>query len=87
MNTHDDLSVEWANIDGTGLTRVFPVANFKSGFALTARIGIAGERTGHYPEVLLTTDKLTVTIPPHPDGLDHQLAHAIDDSLSDVAQS
>lgn len=87
MNTHDDLSVEWANIDGTGLVRVFQVANFKSGFALTAQLGMAGEQIGHYPEVLLTTDKVTVTIPSHPDGLDHQVAHAIDDALKDAAQS
>lgn len=86
MNTHDDLSVEWANIDGTGLVRVFPVADFKSGFALTARIGMAGEQTGYYPEVLLTTDKLTVTIPSQDDGLHHKLAHAIDDSLNDATQ-
>ena len=84
MNTHDDLSVEWANIDGEGLIRVFPVADFKSGFALTARIGIAGERTGLYPEVLLSAQKVTVTIRPDSDGLDHRLAHAIDESLSDA---
>ena len=87
MNTHDNLSVEWATIDGTGLVRVFPVADFKSGFALTARIGMAGEHTGYYPEVLLTTDKLTVTIPPQDEGLDHRLAHAIDDSLRNATRS
>lgn len=82
MSIHDDLSVEWAAIDGEGLVRVFPVADFKSGFALTAQLGLAGDRTGYYPEVVLTTEKVTVTIRPENDGLDHKLAHEIDQSLS-----
>ena len=82
MNIHDDLSVEWSSIDGEGLVRVFPVANFKSGFVLIAQLGLAGERTGYYPEVILTSEKVTVTIRPESDGLDHQLAHEIDQSVS-----
>lgn len=79
---HNDLSVEWSDIAGEGLVRVFPVADFKSGFALTAQLGLAGERTGYYPEVVLTTSKVTVTIRPESDGLHHKLAHEIDQSLS-----
>lgn len=83
-NTHDDLELEWADIDGEGLVRVFPTADFKSGFVLTAHIGMAAEAAGYYPEVLLTPSKLTVTIPPNDDGLDHRLAHAIDTALIDA---
>jgi pterin-4a-carbinolamine dehydratase len=85
MTTHDDLALEWADIDGEGLVRVFPTANFKVGFVLTAHIGKAAEDTGFYPEVLLTSTKLTVTVPDDTDGRDHQLARAIDDILSDAA--
>jgi len=84
MNIHDDLSVEWADIDGEGLVRVFPMTDFKSGFVLTATVGKAAERLGHYPEVLLSSSKVTVTIPPDDDGRDHQLAHDIDAALSDA---
>ena len=43
MNTHDDLELEWSDIEGQGLVRVFPVTNFKSGFVLVAHIGLAAE--------------------------------------------
>lgn len=85
MNTHDDLELEWADIEGQGLVRVFPTANFKSGFVLVAHIGLAAEQVEYYPEVLLTESKLTVTIPPNDEGLDHRLAHAIDTTLHDAA--
>lgn len=87
MNTHDDLELQWADIEGQGLVRVFPTANFKSGFVLVAHIGLAAEQAGYYPEVLLTESKLTVTIPPNDDGLDHRLAHAIDTTLHDAANT
>lgn len=82
---HDDLALEWATIDGEGLVRVFKTADFKSGFVMVAHIGLAAEETGYFPEVTLSSDKLTVTIPPHDDGLDHRLAHAIDTALTHAA--
>lgn len=87
MYIHDDLAVEWADIDGEGLVRVFPVVDFKTGFVLTAHIGLAAEKTDYFPEVILTPSKVTVTIPSDSDGRDHQLAHAIDairDEAADV---
>lgn len=87
MNIHDDLDVEWAVIEGEGLVRVFVTADFKRGFVLVAHIGLAAERAGYYPNVLLTSQKVTVTIPPHDDGLDHRLAHEIDAVLADDTQS
>lgn len=86
MSKHDDLALEWANIDGEGLVRVFPLANFKSGFVMVAHIGLAAEKVDYFPEVLLSNDKLTVTIRPNDDGLDHRLAHAIDGVLTDATQ-
>lgn len=84
MNTHDDLELEWADIEGQGLVRVFPTTDFKSGFVVVAHIGMAAEEVAYYPEVLLTEHKLTVTIPPNDDGLDHRLAHSIDTVLHDA---
>ena len=87
MNTHDDLELEWADIESQGLVRVYPTKDFKSGFVLVAHIGLAAENVEYYPEVLLTEHKVTVTIPPSDDGLDHRLAHSIDATLHDAAAS
>lgn len=81
MNVHDDLQLEWANIEGEGLVRVFPVRSFREGFVLITRIGQAAEKADYYPELVLTQAKVTVTIPPQAEGLDHRLAHAIDAEL------
>jgi pterin-4a-carbinolamine dehydratase len=84
MSIHDDLELEWADIDGQGLVRVYPVSSFKSGFVLLAHVGLAAEQTDYYPEVTLTARKVIITIPPHDDGLDHRLAHMIDDAVADA---
>ena len=84
MNIHDDLDIEWADIDSEGLVRVFPVDSFRSGFVLVAHIGQAAEVVEYFPEVVLTERKVTVTIPSHDDGLDHRLAHAIDAAAEDA---
>lgn len=85
MNTHDDLELEWADIEGQGLVRVFQTNDFRGGFVLVAHIGMAAEAVEYYPEVLLTERKVTVTIPPSDDGFDHRLAHSIDTTLHDAA--
>lgn len=87
MNIHEDLELEWADIDGEGLVRVFSLANFRSGFVMLAHIGMAAEELDYFPEVLLTQKKMTITIREHSDGLDHRLAHAIDSALHDAAKS
>lgn len=86
MFDNNDLAVEWSDIEGEGLVRVFPVPSFKAGFVVTAHIGLAAEQVDYYPEVQLTAKKVIVTIPPHDDGLDYRLAHGIDDVLADAAQ-
>lgn len=83
MNIHDDLALEWADIPGEGLVRVFTTASFKDGIALTAQIGEAASGLGRFPEVLITPVKVTVTIPADIDGRDHQLAHVIDKLIDD----
>src|SRR5690348_4155688 len=85
MNMHDDLALEWADIEDQGLVRVIPVTDFKSGFVIVAHIGLAAEKVDYYPEVHLTSRKITITIPPNDDGLDHRLAHVIDVTLADAA--
>ena len=86
MDIHDDLNLEWADIEGQGLVRVFPTTDFKTGFVFTAHIGQAAERLDYFPEILLTANKLTVTIREDVDGRDHQLAHAIDDALDHASR-
>lgn len=81
MNIHDDLQLEWADIEGEGLVRVFPVETFRKGFVLVAHIGQSAEAVEYYPEIVLNHKKVVVTIPPNDDGLDHRLAHAIDNAL------
>lgn len=81
MNTHDDLSVQWAVIDSEGLVRVVPTDSFRTGFALTAQVGLAADELEYYPIVTLAADKVTITIPFDDDGVSHRLAHAIDTAL------
>lgn len=81
MNVHDDLPLEWADIDGEGLIRVYPVDSFKSGFALLALVGGVAEQLQFYPEITLSATKLTVTVPEDFEGKDHQLVHAIESTL------
>ncbi len=84
MNIHDDLALEWADIEGQGLIRVFETNDFRSGFVMLVHVGTAAEQVEYYPEVTLGQHKLTITIPPNDDGLDHRLAHAIDNALSNA---
>ena len=84
MSIHDDIALEWADIDGQGLIRVLNTESFRSGFVMLVHVGTAAEQVEYYPEVTLTASKLTITIPPNDDGLDHRLAHAIDAALSNA---
>ena len=84
MNIHDDLDIEWADIDSEGLVRVLHTESFREGFVFVAHIGQAAEAVEYFPEIVLNERKVTITIPAHDDGLDHRLAHAIDVAIADA---
>lgn len=84
MDDINDLNVAWSEIDGEGLVRVIPADSFKTGFIVLATIGKEAEKLGYYPEILLTSEKITVTIPENDNGRDHELARTIDDVLDDA---
>ena len=84
MNTQDDLSVEWAELEGEGLERVVKTDSFKSGFVRTGEVGKTAEGLGYFPDVKLSSDKVIIAIPYDDDGLAHQLAQAIDGILGDA---
>ena len=85
MSKEDNLDVEWSALDGEGLVRVIPTDSFKTGFILTAEIGKTAEALGYFPEVTLSSEKVTIKIEPQDDGLDHKLAVAIDTFLNETA--
>ncbi len=84
MNTQDDLSVQWAELEGEGLERVVKTDSFRSGFVLVGEVGKTAEGLGYFPEVKLGSDKVVISIPYDDDGLAHQLAQAIDGILGDA---
>lgn len=57
-----NLNVAWSLIDGEGLIRVVPTSSFGEGVAIVARLAEIAEHQGHDPEVLLESDKVTVTL-------------------------
>ncbi len=58
----ENLSVEWSDIDGQGLVRVFEPRNFRAGLAIVSMIADVAEEVGYEPTLELTPSKLTVTI-------------------------
>lgn len=87
MNIHDDLPLEWADIDGQGLVRVYNIPGFKTGFGLVSLIGGVAEEIGFFPEVTLSDKKLTIVVPEDDEGRDHQLVHTIEATLRDETSS
>jgi len=59
------LSVEWSQIEGEGLVRVVPTEDFKTGVLLVAELAQIAEAQNHDPEVLLTNDKVVITLYSH----------------------
>lgn len=78
----DQLSVEWARIDGQGLVRVVPVDRYRTGFVVIAKIGPLAERYDYYPDMLLGADKVTITIDDANEDTAFALAAAIDKVLT-----
>lgn len=78
----DQLSVEWARIDGQGLVRVVPVDRYRTGFVVIAKVGPLAERYDYYPDMLLSADKVTITIDDANEDVAFELAAAIDKALT-----
>ncbi|HXH04895.1 MAG TPA: 4a-hydroxytetrahydrobiopterin dehydratase [Candidatus Nitrosotenuis sp.] len=80
-NKLESLSYQWSRIDGQGLVRVVPVDGFKTGFILMAGIGELAESKAYYPELNLTSDKVTITIDDSDESAAFELAEGIDKLL------
>lgn len=64
-NLPEDLNVAWSNIDGEGLVRVVPTDSFRVGSVLVAKLAELAEAQGHDPDVLLTNNKVVITLFSH----------------------
>ncbi len=72
------LNIEWSDVDGCGLVRVLSPKGFRAGLAIVSMLADVAEQIGYEPEVNLTLNKLTVTIPDDGSGRNVELAKAID---------
>ncbi len=75
----NEIDIEWSDVDGSGLVRVFTPNGFRAGLALVSMLADVAEQVGYEPEVMLTAHKLTVTIPDDASGRHYALAKAIDE--------
>lgn len=64
-NLPEDLNVAWSNIEGEGLVRVVPTDSFRTGTLLVAKLAELAESQGHDPDVLLTNNKVVITLFSH----------------------
>lgn len=64
-NLPEGLNVAWSNIDGEGLVRVVPVESFSTGALFVARLAELADAQGHDPDVLLTNNKVVITLFSH----------------------
>lgn len=77
-----NLNVAWSDIEGEGLVRVVPTDSFGTGVALVAKLASIAEAQNHDPDVLLTNDKVVITLYSHDENAiterDHRFAQAVD---------
>ena len=64
-NKESGLNVAWSQIDGEGLVRVVPTDSFATGVHFVAELAHIAEAHDHDPEVLLTHDKVVITLYSH----------------------
>lgn len=80
-----NLNVAWSDIEGEGLVRVVPTDSFRSGAAFVAELAHIAEEQGHDPDVLLTNDKVVITLYSHDEQAvterDRKFAHAVDELI------
>ena len=80
-----NLNVAWSEIEGEGLVRVVPTDSFGTGVAFVAELAKIAEAQNHDPDVLLTNDKVVITLYSHDAQAvterDHAFAAAVDELI------
>lgn len=61
----EDLNVAWSDIEGEGIVRVVPTTSFREGALLVAKLAELAEAQGHDPDVILTNNKVVITLFSH----------------------
>lgn len=77
-----NLNVAWSDIEGEGLVRVVPTDSFATGTAFVAELAKIAETQQHDPDVLLTHNKVVITLYSRDEQSvtkrDHAFAQAVD---------
>ena len=77
-----NLNVAWSDIEGEGLVRVVPTDSFGTGVAFVAELAKIAEAQNHDPDVLLTNNKVVITLYSHDENAvterDRAFAQAVD---------
>ncbi len=77
-----NLNVAWSDIEGEGLVRVVPTDSFGTGVAFVAELAKIAEAQNHDPDVLLTNNKVVITLYSHDENAvterDREFAKAVD---------
>lgn len=80
-----NLNVAWSDIEGEGLVRVVPTDSFATGVALSAELAKIAEAQQHDPDVLVTNNKVVITLYSHDEQAvterDHAFARAVDELI------
>ena len=80
-----NLNVAWSDIEGEGLVRVVPTDSFGTGAAFVAELARIAEAQNHDPDVLLTNDKVVITLYSHDENAvterDRAFAAAVDELI------
>ena len=82
-NKLENISQDWSLIDGQGLIRVVPIDAYKTGFILIANVGILADKYQYYPDLLLSREKVTITIDDKNETKAYAIAAKIDEILQD----
>ena len=77
-----NLNVAWSDIEGEGLVRVVPTDSFGTGAMFVAELAKIAEAQQHDPAVLLTHNKVIITLYTHDEQAvterDRSFARAVD---------
>lgn len=76
-----ELNVAWSAIPAHGLVRVFDTKSFSESLTVAFKIGDIAEKLSHYPEVIIRSDQVEISIITEEYGiteLDFEFAKEID---------